>query len=188
MIALSANAARLTLTVIALVLELAHLGWTYFHGGVPSHHLLNRADLPAISNWWGAVLIPALTWFLVGRIQLGFTRPDADRPARSHRVTPVLAGFLCALAYGAALAIAFTMQSAAVTYIFFGLFAISLLVPTYRAEYVLGFVLGMSFTFGAVLPTAVASVVALFSGLVHFLLFRIRRLVQNRRAPPAAAG
>jgi hypothetical protein len=188
MIALHANAARIILTLIALVLELAHLGWTYFHGGVPSHHLLNRADLPAISNWWGAVLIPALTWFLVGRIQLRVLRPDANNPAKSHRLAPVVAGFLCALAYGAALALAFTMQSAAVSYIFLGLFAISLFVPTYRAEYVLGFVLGMSFTFGAVLPTAVASVVALFSGLVHYLFFKIRRLVRNRRSPSIAPG
>jgi hypothetical protein len=187
-IALPANAVRISLTVLALLLELAHLGWTQFHGGVPSHHLLNRADLPAISNWWGAVLIPALTWFLVGRIQLRLSQPGADSSAKSHRLAPVLAGFLGALAYGAALALAFTMQSAAVTYIFLGLFAISLLVPTYRAEYVLGFVLGMSFTFGAVLPTAVASVVALFSGIAHFVFFRIRRLLRNRRAPSAAAG
>lgn len=188
MIALPANAARLTLTLIALVLELAHLGWSYFHGGVPAHHLLNRADLPAISNWWGAVLIPALTWLLVGRIQLRFLRPDASNPAKRHRLAPVVAGFLCALAYGAALALTFTLESAAVTYLFLGLFAISLIVPTYRAEYVLGFVLGMSFTFGAILPTAVAAVVALFSGVVHFVFFRVKRLIQSRRASSIAPG
>lgn len=174
-----ASVTRITLTAVALLLELAHLGWEHTHGGVPSHHLLNSADLPAISNWWGAVLIPALTWFLVGRIQLRFS---------SRRLPLVLAGFLCALAYGAGLALAFTIESPAVSYVFLGVFAISLLVPTYRAEYVLGFVLGMTFTFGAVLPTLIASVIALFSGLVHFLFRTAKRLIQNRRSPVTTTG
>ncbi|HEY2092410.1 MAG TPA: hypothetical protein VGJ81_11010 [Thermoanaerobaculia bacterium] len=30
------------------------------HGGVPVHPILRRADMPGISNWWGALIIPAL--------------------------------------------------------------------------------------------------------------------------------
>lgn len=186
--ALPASLTRITLTAVALLLELAHLGWEHLHGGVPAHHLLNRADLPAISNWWGALVIPALTWFLVGRIQLRLARPRADSPGQSHRLPLVLTGFLCSLAYGAGLALAFTIGAETVSYLFLGVFAISLFVPTYRAEYVLGFVLGMTFTFGAVLPTAIASVVALFSGLVHLLLRTAWRLIRNRRAPLSVSG
>ena len=48
-----------------------------------------------------------------------------------------------------------------------GMLLLALMLPVYRAECVLGFVLGMTFTFGAILPTVVASVIAAFSALVH---------------------
>ncbi len=32
----------------------------YFNGGVVSHNLLAREDLPAISNWWGLLTVPLL--------------------------------------------------------------------------------------------------------------------------------
>ena len=42
---------------------------------------------------------------------------------------------------------------------------------TYRAEYVFGFVLGMTFVFGAVLPTMVALVAGGVSALAHFVAY-----------------
>ncbi len=41
-------------TVITLSM-LVLLTWQHFHGGVPSHHILQQKDLPEISNWWGAL-------------------------------------------------------------------------------------------------------------------------------------
>jgi len=52
-----------TITICSILI------WQFYHDGVPSHHLLHRTDLPAISNWWGALLLPALSWFLIGQIQ-----------------------------------------------------------------------------------------------------------------------
>ena len=176
--ALPAHVTRLLLTALALVFELAHLGWEYTHGGVLAHHLLNRADLPAISNWWGILLIPALTWFLVGRIQRRLAQRGASTPA-------AIAGFLASLAYGATLALAFIMGQELVTYLFLGLFVVALLAPAYRAEYVLGFVLGMTFTFGAVLPTIIACVIATFSRLTHWLFGSVWRLIQKRGFTPS---
>ena len=60
---------RLILAVSAFAAEVLHLGWEYTHGGVPAHHLLNDPGLPAISNWWGLLVVPVLVWYLVGRIQ-----------------------------------------------------------------------------------------------------------------------
>lgn len=181
--ALPANAMRAILTACALLAELAHLGWEHLHGGVAAHHLLNRADMPAISNWWGLLLVPAITWFLVGRIQRRMSMQSRTF-ASEHRIPPaVLAGFVGALAWGAALALAFTMKYAGVSYIFLGLFAISVFVPTYRAEYVLGFVLGMTFTFGAVLPTIVAMVIASFSRVVHLLFGFAWHFIRHGRSP-----
>ena len=45
-----------------------------------------------------------------------------------------------------------------------------LFLPVYRGEYVLGFVLGMTFTFGAILPTAAAAFVAIVSAIAHYLV------------------
>ena len=33
--------------------------WDHFNGGVPSHHIMHQKDLPAISNWWGGLLLPS---------------------------------------------------------------------------------------------------------------------------------
>lgn len=174
--ALPAHVTRMLFAAAAFLLALAHLGWEHTHGGVAAHHILNRADLPAISNWWGALLIPAITWVVAGRIQRRLLQRGAHKGV-------VVAGFLGALAWGAALAAAFAMNHEAVTYIFLGAFALSLLVPTYRAEYVLGFVLGMTFTFGAVLPTIIALVIASFSRLMHWLFGTVWKMVRHGGAP-----
>ncbi len=158
---------RATLTAVALLAELIHLGWEYFHGGVVAHHFLARSDMPAMSNWWGLLLIPALTWFLLGRIERRLRLQEGSG-------TPVPAavwmGFFGALGYGAVLALAFSFKFEGIATIFLGIFALSLFLPTYRAEYVLGFVLGMAFTFGAILPTFIASIVAALSWLAHWLM------------------
>ncbi|MCA1246441.1 hypothetical protein [Massilia sp. MS-15] len=168
---------RLILTVAALAAEICHLGWEYTHGGVPAHHLLNNPDLPAISNWWGLLVVPLLVWFMLGRVQrraAGLTQ-DGSRE-RFHR--HVRLRFGAALLWGAALAFAFTLGHPAVTAIFFGAFAAGLLVHAYRAEYVLGFALGMTFTFGAVLPMLIASVIAACSFAFHLLLGTVLRMVR----------
>jgi len=146
-----------------MLAELAHLAWEHSHGGVISHHILHRADMPAISNWWGALLLPALAWFLAGRIQ--------RRIGQSTLPMSVVAGFVGSLLFGILLAVAFTnhFQSLA-SYLFLGLILLAVLLPVYRAECVLGFVLGMTFTFGAVLPTVVGSIIGALSAAIHLFL------------------
>lgn len=171
---------RIVLVAIALLGESIHLGWEYFHGGVVAHHFLARADMPSVSNWWGLLLIPALTWWLAGRIG----RRLDQQPGGAVQVPPaVWAGFFGALAYGAVLALAFTFKFEGIATIFLGIFALSLLLPTYRAEYVLGFVLGMAFTFGAILPAIIATVVAALSGLVHWLRGALWRYYLRLKMP-----
>ena len=165
---------RPALTAAALLLEIVHLAWEHLHGGVVSHHLLANPDLPAISNWFGLLIVPALTWFLVGRIE--------QRIANGTARATIAAGFAAALVYGAALALAFVSKFAAIDMVFLALFAIGLVVPIYRAQFVLGFVLGMTFTFGAVLPTIIASVFAAYSSLAHLVFRWLYRLAMRRRA------
>jgi hypothetical protein len=159
-------------TALVLLAELAHLAWEHFHGGVRSHHILNRGDLPAISNAWGMLLLPALTWFLTGRTQRRIERQSSANAVVRTMPPGVVAGFLGALLVGIALSAAFAMGSDTVpAYIAQGIIVLAILLPIYRAECLLGFVLAMTFTFGAVLPTAVGSVFAALSALMHLLVY-----------------
>ena len=160
-----ANRTRILFTLAVALYESVHLGWEHLHGGVVSHHLLQRPDLPAISNGWGLLLLPVLAWFLIGRMQVRDNTPSHGFPSRA-----MLLHFLAALAYGTGLATAFTLGLESVTStLFFTLFALAVVFPLYRAEYVLGFVLGMTFVFGAVLPTIIAFIFAALSALLHRL-------------------
>ncbi|WP_405207616.1 hypothetical protein [Aquimarina sp. LLG6339-5] len=56
------------LPFIILVISLVglHIFWEYhYNNGVTTHHLLAREDLTGISNWWGLLSIPLLSWILI---------------------------------------------------------------------------------------------------------------------------
>lgn len=162
------------LTAVIFVAELGHLAWEHFSGGVVSHNILNRPDLPAISNWWGALLLPLLTWFVIGRLQKrAALRADGEGRVAIIPVN-VYIGFVGSFLFGIILAVSFAAGFREVTsYLFLGMLLLALLLPVYRAECVLGFVLGMTLTFGAVLPTAIGSIIAGLSASVGFVARRI---------------
>ncbi len=164
----------LLMAFAGLLFSAAHLTFEHFTGGVQSHHLLARPDLPEISNWFGMLVLPLLGWLAGLRV-----RGVADR---SESPAGLIAGFVIALLYGAALASGFEFDQPAVTStLFFGLFAFAVVLPIYRAECIFGFVVGMTFTFGSVLPTLIASVFALISALLHPLLRWVYRAVRRQR-------
>jgi hypothetical protein len=171
----SVNRTRVALTLAVLAFVACHLGWEMLHGGVVAHHLLARPDLPSISNWWGLVLVPALAWFVTGRVQARAANAEERSgaiPPEIRRAAPAFAG---AFAYGAAIAVSFSQGLGAENYLFPGLFGIALILPVYRGEYMLGFVLGMLVTFGGILPTIMAVIFGAFSWLAHFLFrFAVR--------------
>ena len=147
---------------LGLLASAAHLAWESINGGVQSHHLLARPDLPAVSNWWGLVLLPLLGW-LASRRAVRETTSD-DRAARR----PVLR-FMGALLVGLVLSSSFAAGFDSVArVIFLASLAVGLILPIYRAEYIFGFVLGMSFVVGPVLPTIAALLGAAISAVVHF--------------------
>lgn len=169
------------------------LAWNHYHGGVPSHHILHREDLPAISNWWGGLLLPLLTWFLLYRIQKRLMRDNVEKSKVSKHLGNILYGFTGALFFGILLSVFFTFGYSNISgYILSGLFLLALFFPIYRAECMLGFVIGMTFTFGVVLPTAVGIILALV-GAVLYLYVRpvilyiasrfVRIVLSNRRKP-----
>ena len=160
---------------IASVMALL-LGWQHFNGGVPSHHLLADPSLPELSNWWGLLTLPLLTWFLAGRIE----RRRQANPAAAHGD---LAAFVGALVFGALLSLLFTAgQHEATGTMAQSLLVLALFYPIHRAACVLGFVIGMTWTFGAVLPMIAAGIfAAIGAAIYHGVRFVYARAVALRR-------
>ncbi len=170
------------LALSSLVFGAAVLAHEYFNGGVPSHHLLDRPDLPAISNWFALVVLPLLGWLLGVRLRNHLITSTGSGSAKG-----IWAGLVCSLLYGAAMAIFFELgTSAVISGLFFGLFLLAAVLPIYRVECIFGFVVGMTFTFGAVLPTLVAVVFAAVSVVLHFVFRAVLSAIRSphRQVPP----
>ena len=147
------------------------LTWNHYHGGVPSHHILADEDLPEISNLWGALLLPLLAWFLLFRTQKRIF-PQRNDHAELPMIKQAVFALIFSLVYGIILSAFFYYGYPDMTgNMMLGIFAMALFFPVYRAECLLGFVIGMTVTFGAVLPTGVGSIIAAIS----FVLFRAVR-------------
>ncbi len=175
--------ASLYYTGIVSIVIWSLLAWQHYHGGVPRHHILHREDLPSISNWWNGLLLPLLTWFLLYRIRNRLIRADIKNSQVSSRQTNILYGFAGALFFGILLSIIFTFgYSSILGYLIIGLLFLGLFLPIYRAECLLGFVIGMTFTFGTVLPTVFGSILVLLSAI---LFLYVRPAVSNifRKSP-----
>lgn len=159
---------RLTLYFVGAVTAsiLSILFWDHFHAGVPSHHLLADENLPEISNWWGAISLPLTSYFLLSRIK---NRIILETQANgSHLKRKFLLPFLVSLAFALILAISYTIGHSEISGIMFqALFLIAVLLPVYKSEYLLGFIIGLAYTFGGVLPIVIASFFAILSYAIH---------------------
>ncbi|MGO4905855.1 hypothetical protein [Flavobacterium sp. W20_MBD1_R3] len=162
---------RIYFTGIVTIAIWTLLAWNYYHGGVPSHHILNDKDLPEISNWWGGLLLPFLTWFLLYRIQKRIVRHNNGRSETSNYQKHTLYRFTGSLLFGVLLSVFFTFGYSDLSgYMILGLLPLALYFPIFRAECLLGFVIGMTFTFGAVLPTGIGSILTLVSAILYILV------------------
>ena len=156
--------------------------WEYFHEGILSHHLLHQEELPAISNAWSALLLPLMTWVLLSRVSIRLKSKNAD--ASSVRNSLLL--FLAAVFFGACLAGSFTFNfEPFLNNVLVILILLSLLIPNFYAEFILGFVLAMTITFGAVLPTLFMLVFAVIGFIcyryIRSIFVRLWKLIVNKQ-------
>ena len=163
---------RIYFTAITAIVIWSLLFWDYAHGGVPIHHLLQRADMPSFSNWWGGVLIPVLTWFLLKQICKRIPTNTVEKVNFSAVSNNIYIGFFASLAFGIILSALFSFDVHDIPgYMLLALLPLALFFPIYRAECLLGFVLGMMFTFGGVLPVLIGSIFA----AIYFIIFKVFR-------------
>jgi hypothetical protein len=156
--------------------------WQYLHEGVPNHYLFRNSDLPAISNWWGGLVLPALSWVLAGRIQKRMLKFSDIQSTRHSKIT--LVSFVISLVYGALLSLAFIYGYREVYSVMFpGILLFAAFFKVYREEFLLGFILSMSITFGAVLSILFCAIIASVSVAVYFSVQFIWVKVKNITLP-----
>ncbi|WP_074408037.1 MULTISPECIES: hypothetical protein [Aquimarina] len=159
---------RIYFTGIITLLVGTHLIWDYYHGGVPTHHILHRADLPGISNWWSIIALPILIWYLLYRIH---RRIVNNEKLRVHQnMTNILYRFIGALLFGMLISLFFTLDMDFPKYMMIGLFLISFFIPLYRSEYLLGFIIGMTYTFGGILPIGIGVLLTIIFVITYKLV------------------
>ncbi|WP_426063012.1 hypothetical protein [Flavobacterium sp. DSP2-3-1] len=173
-------------TTIITVAIWSLLIWDHFHGGVPSHHMLQNEDLPEFSNWLGGILIPLLTWFLFYRVQ---KRIGNDLTVFKFSVN-ILYAFIAALSFSLLLSVFFTLKYSEIPfYMIVSLLVLALFLPIYEAEYFLGFVIGMTFTFGGVLSIGIISILSLIGAILYrivkpgllFIIARTSYLISSKK-------
>jgi hypothetical protein len=78
--------------------------------------------------------------------------------------------FIGALSFGILISLFFTIGSDFPGYMMIGLFLVSFFVPLYWSEYLLGFVIGMTYTFGVILPTGIGILLTIIFIITYKLL------------------
>lgn len=148
--ALNARTKLISTTIITFLI-LGMLLSEHFRGGVVSHHLLDNKNLPKVSNWWGILVIPVISWFTLSRIQKGNISINNTQKPISKSKSQIY-GFIGAFLFGVVLTILFYSSLGIHNYLLLLTFALALFVPIYKTEYYLGFILSMSYGFGGILP------------------------------------
>lgn len=177
------NLTKIKALIVGVVtfLIFSFLFWEHFHGGVSSHHLLHQQDLPSISNWWSGILLPILTWFLLSRIEKRLFKKNSQTPQTNNFISTVFWLFITGLVFGILLSTSFTNEyKPFLDNILYIIIILSLIIPVYYSEFILGFILGMTYTFGAIIPTVFILIVAII-GLVAYRFIRpiVLRLIMR---------
>lgn len=168
-------------SISVFLITLVFLLWEYFNGGVVSHNLLAREDLPAFSNWWGLLTVPLLFWISISLInRRGRNRIHAESEPEIFETT-VLKRFLAALGFGLLMSILweFNYQSV-LQYLILIPILLSFFKPVHLPEYLMGFALGMLFTFGGVLPILFGTVLLILCFLVNWITNLLRKIVSSK--------
>lgn len=165
--------------LIVFLITLAFILWEYFNGGVVTHHLLARGDMPGFSNWWGLLTVPILFWVgvsLINRRQVKGKTTTSDKYA-----TLVFKRFLAALAFGMLLSLLWKFKFVEILqYLILLPLVMAIFIPVYFPEYLMGFVLGMAFIFGGVLPVLIGLILVAISFLINKLIGFLRSLLVSK--------
>lgn len=169
---------KVLLTILSALIVLAHLIFEYFHGGIVTHYFMQNGNLPGISNVWGLVSFTLFVWVALLRIE---RRKSTDESNNSNKAV-VFYRLLSAIIFGVLVSYLFSNNSSLLDYLMLGLFGLSVFVPLYFVEYLIGFTIGTMYMFGANIPL-IGGLILLFIFLVLFKLPRIiLRIIRSKLA------
>ena len=140
----------------------------YFQGGVITHYFLADDDLPGFSNWWGLLTVPALA-YLVSHLR------------RKEDPRSTITRFVIALVFGATISTLWVLGLERILpFLMLSPLFLSLFIRIHRGEILLGFVIGMIYAFGGVLPIIIGSVLMTACFIVNKLVQLIRGLIVSK--------
>lgn len=154
----------------------------YFYGGVITHHLLADPELPGASNWWGLLTISILAWVVVWFIERRQNNSQAQEEGFKKENRLIIKRFLIALVFGTLCSILWEFRLEEILqYLILLPVAIAIFVRVHWPECLLGFVLGMMYAFGGILPILVGVVLMLltfiaYKGIRGGILFVVAKL------------
>ena len=158
---------KIPFVALVVLLVATHIAWDYYNGGVPTHYLLHNKDLPGFSNWWGLLTIPLSTIISIYVIQGNYKKNPTP-----NELSKITYGFIAGLFLGVLLGILWIFDLQSIMPFVIGMpIMISFFTPVHYAHNFLGFILGMSYTFGGVLSIIIGLVLVLLSFLV-WIIFR----------------
>ncbi len=155
-------------------LIMALLTWESTRGGVVTHHLLAREDLPGISNWWGLLTVPLLAFVTLLVVERRL------RIEPQQRAQTVFMAFFGALLFGLAMGALWQSDLQEVLSLaIWSPLVLAFFLPVYRPEYLLGLVVGLAYTFGGVLPFLIGFVLVALSWVLYQGVQLVRRMVSR---------
>lgn len=146
---------RILITILVTLLVWGHILWDHFHGGIPVHYLLMDKNMPSFPNWLGGIILPFFTWIALYRIH-----KRVDAPNSKDTLRLAIGRFSAALLVAVSISVCFENGIEIPSYILYSIFILAFIFPLYKSEYLLGWVLGASYTFGAIIPMGFGIILA----------------------------
>lgn len=140
---------KLIITSTTTLIMLGLLLLEHSRGGVNSYHPLGNEDLPKISNWLSLLMIPVFSWLTLSSLQ---KRNRIENNTQKPISKSQFYAFIGAVLFGVLTTIEFYSELGISKHLLFFTIVLAFFVPIYRAEYYFGYVLGMIYGFGGVLP------------------------------------
>jgi hypothetical protein len=152
--------------------------WEHFNGGVVTHHLLARDDLPGLSNWWGLVTVPLLYLISISLINRRSDKLVNSKTKSEEFENKIFKRFLAGLGFGLLLSILWEFQFESILqYLILIPILVAFFRPVHLPEYLMGFVLGMLFTFGGILPIMFGVILSFLCFLINSIMKVLRNLI-----------
>ncbi len=164
---------RILITTVVTFLVWGHIAWDYAHDGIPVHYILHSKDMPGIPNWWGAIVLPFFTYFLLFRMSKRLKETENKESLKLIGLR-----FLGGILFAVSISVSFMNGIDITDYIMGLIFLLAFFFPLYKSEYLLGWVLGSSFSFGAIIPIGFGSILALLFFIFYKLSMFMKGLVK----------